>query len=166
MKYCTKCRKLYNDEDLVCKDCKKGHLETITDESTPVLLCSGDVMERDRVQAALKDNGITSDFRRKMVSANSQLLTGMDLDEFDILVPYNQYEKAFDTAVGIGAIKLEGAEIINEEVYDDGIEEFEQMSSSKRTIVRIVSALLFILVAAGIIFGVDFIMAFIKSLFM
>ena len=101
-----------------------------------------------------------------MVSANSQLLTGMDFDEFDILVPYNQYEKAFDTAVGIGAIKLEGAEIINDEVYDDGIEEFEQMSSSKRTFVRIVSALLFILVAAGIIFGVDFIMAFIKSLFM
>ena len=166
MKYCTKCGKLYNDDDVACNDCKKGLLETITDESTPVLLCSGDVMERDRVQAALKDSGIPSVFKRKMVTGNSQLVTGVDLDLFDILVPFNQYEKAFDIAVGIGAIQLEDCEIIQEEPVDEAVEEFEKMSPSKRTLVRIISALLFILVAAGIIFGVDFIMAFIKSLFM
>ncbi len=165
MKYCTKCRKLYNDEDAVCTECKKGKLEPITDESTPVYLCSGDVMERDRVQAALKDSKIPSDYRRNMVTANSQVVTGMDFDYFDILVPFNMYEQAFDVAVGIGAIKLKEEIIAEEQEYDDGIEEFEEMSSSKRTTVRIISAILIIIAFAAIIYGVDFIMALIKNLF-
>lgn len=172
MKYCTKCRKLYNDEDTACTQCKKGRLETIEDESTPVYLCSGDLIERDRVTAALKDSGIPCDYRRKSATANSQLLTGMDLDGFDILVAYNMYEKAFDVAVGIGAIKLEGEEILPEEdkkdneKIDDGVEEFEQMSPSKRTAVRIISAILLILLFAAVIYGTDYIMGLIKSLFM
>lgn len=166
MKYCTKCKRLYNDEDTVCTECKKGKLETITNESTPVYLCSGDVMERDRVQAALKDSKIPSDYRRNMVTANSQVITGMDFDYFDILVPFNMYEQAFDVAVGIGAIRLKEEEIIaDDQEYDDGIEEFEEMSSSKRTTVRIISAILIIIAFAAIIYGVDFIMALIKNLF-
>jgi hypothetical protein len=166
MKYCTKCKKLYNDEDTACTQCKKGKLEIITDESMPVYLCSGDVMERDRVQAALSDSNIPSEYRRNMVTANSQVITGIDFDGFDILVPYDMYEKAFDVAVGIGAIKLEGEEIIvDEQDYDDGIEEFEEMSSAKRTTVRIISAILLIIAFAAIIYGVDFITALIKNLF-
>ncbi|MGN0488900.1 MAG: hypothetical protein ACI4HO_06530 [Ruminococcus sp.] len=166
MKYCTKCRRLYNDEDTECKECKKGKLETITDESTPVYLCSGDVMERDRVQAALKDSKIPSDYKRNMVSANSQVVTGMDFDGFDILVPFDMYEQAFDVAVGIGAIKLNEEEMLAYKLdKNDGIEEFEEMSSSKRTTVRIISAILIIIAFAAIIYGVDFIMALIKNLF-
>lgn len=166
MKYCSNCRRLYNDEDSACRECKKGRLVTITDESEPVYLCSGDVMERDRVQAALKDCNIPSDCRRNMVTANSLVVTGADFDGFDILVPYNMYEKAFDTAVGVGAIRLEGEELVTEEEqYDDGIEEFEKMSSAKRTTVRIISAILLILAFALIIYGVDFITALIKNLF-
>lgn len=164
MKYCSKCKRLYNDEDLSCNVCKKSKLVEITDSSTPVYLCSGDVMERDRVQAALSDSGIPSDYIRNMVTANSQVITGKDFDGFDILVPYELYEKAFDIAVGIGAVKLEGEELIQDE-FDDGIEEFEAMSSSKRTTVRIVSAILLILLLAGVIYGVDFIVALIKNLF-
>lgn len=166
MKYCTKCRRLYNDEDTECKECKKGKLETITDESTPVYLCSGDIMERDRVQAALKDSKIPSDYKRNMVSANSQVVTGIDFDVFDILVPFDMYEQAFDVAVGIGAIKLNEEETLAYKLdKNDGIEEFEEMSSSKRTTVRIISAILIIIAFAAIIYGVDFIMALIKNLF-
>ncbi len=167
MKYCPKCRKLYNDEDTVCacSECKKKALETIADETTSVYLCDGDVIERDRVQAALEDSGIPSTYKRHMVSGNSQVVTGMDLDSFDILVPYELYEKAYDVAVGIGAIKVEGTEII-EDNYDPAVtEEFEEMSRSKRTTVRVLSAILFIIVLALIIYGTDFITAFIKSLF-
>ncbi len=166
MKYCTKCRRLYNDEDTECKECKKGKLETITDESTPVYLCSGDIMERDRVQAVLKDSKIPSDYKRNMVSANSQVVTGIDFDVFDILVPFDMYEQAFDVAVGIGAIKLNEEETLAYKLdKNDGIEEFEEMSSSKRTTVRIISAILIIIAFAAIIYGVDFIMALIKNLF-
>ncbi len=166
MKYCPKCKRLYNDEDTNCTraDCKRKALKTVEDEGVSVYLCSGDVIERDRVQAALQDSGIPSVYTRHMVSASSQLVTGMDFDEFDILVPFELYEKAYDVAVGIGAITPEGAEVVNEE-FDDGIEEFEEMSRSKRTTVRIMSAILFIIFLALAIYGTDSIMAFIKSLF-
>ena len=39
------------------------------------------------------------------------------------------------------------------------------MSPGKRTAVRIISAALFILLAAAVIFGVDFFMGWIKGLF-
>ena len=132
MKYCPKCKKLYNDSDLVCtgEECKSRVLKTVEDEQTSVYLCSGDVIERDRVQAALSDCGI--------------------------------YEKAYDTAVGIGAIKLEGEEIIDEAA--DGEPE-EEMSDRKRNVVRIITAILFILIVALVIYGTDFITGFIKSLF-
>lgn len=164
MKYCPKCKKLYNDEDVYCDcvECKRRTLETIEDETTSVYLCSGDVIERDRVQAALSDSDIPSVYTRHMVSANSQLVTGMDLDTFDILVPYELYEKAFDIAVGIGAIKLEGEEILDDGEYEEPIEE---MSRAKRTTVRVVTAILFFIVLALVIFGTDYITAIIKNFF-
>ncbi len=166
MKYCPKCKKLYNDEDTncTCSECKGKALEEIVDGKTSVYLCSGDVMERDRVQAALKDSGIPSVFTRHMVTANSQLITGKDFDSFDILVPYELYEKAFDVAVGIGSIKLEGEELIEENTPAEA-DEIEEMPSSKRTAVRIISAILLILLFAGVIYGTDFIINAIKSLF-
>jgi hypothetical protein len=166
MKYCPKCKKLYNDEDMkcACPECKGKALKNIEDETTSVYLCSGDVIERDRVQAALEDSGIPSVYVRHMVSANSQLITGSDFDGFDILVPYELYENAYDVAVGIGAIKLEGTEIVDEEEPSPA-EEFENMSRAKRTTVRVASALLFILLIAVVIYGTDYITAFIKSLF-
>ncbi len=166
MKYCPKCKKLYNDEDVkcACAECKGKQLKLIEDETTSVYLCSGDVIERDRVQAALSDSGIPSVYTRHMVSANSQLLTGLDFDGFDILVPYELYEKAYDVAVGIGAIKLEGTEIVEEEEPSPA-EEFENMSRAKRTTVRVLSAILFILLIALVIYGTDFITTIVKSLF-
>ena len=144
------------------EECKSRVLKTVEDEQTSVYLCSGDVIERDRVQAALSDCGIPSVYTRHMVTGGSQLVTGMDLDSFDILVPFELYEKAYDTAVGIGAIKLEGEEIIDEAV--DGEPE-EEMSDRKRNVVRIITAILFILIVALVIYGTDFITGFIKSLF-
>lgn len=166
MKYCPKCKKLYNDEDTNCNcpDCKSKALEELCDEQTSVYLCSGDVIERDRVQAALADSGIPSVYTRHMVTGNSQLITGRDFDGFDILVPYELYEKAYDVAVGVGAIELEGAEIVEDDVPAE-VSEAEEMPHSKRTAVRIISAILLILLFAGVIYGTDAIMNAIKSLF-
>ena len=168
MKYCPKCNRMYNDEEVSCshKECKGKALKTIEDETTSVYLCSGDVLERDRVQAALEDNGVPSVYARHGVTANSQVVTGQDFDGFDILVPYELYEKAYDIAVGIGAIKLEGEQIVEEDNPEE-IEPhpLEEMSRTKRTTVRIVSAILLIIVVALVIYGTDFITNWIKSLF-
>jgi hypothetical protein len=98
-----------------------------------------------------------------MVTGSSQVVTGMDMDGFDILVPYELYEKAYDVAVGIGAIKLEGCEIVDEDYPQQ--DEAEEMSDRKRTAVRVVSAILFIILVALVIFCTDFVTGYIKSLF-
>lgn len=168
MKYCPKCKRMYNDEDLNCthKGCKGKELKTIEDESTSVYLCSGDVLERDRVQAALEDSGIPSVYVRHSNTANSQVITGQDFDDFDILVPFELYMKAFDVAVGIGAIRLEGEEIIEDDNAEPTeTEPIEQMSRAKRTTVKVISAILFLLVLAIVIYGVDFIMKIITDMF-
>lgn len=168
MKYCPKCKRMYNDEETACshEECKSKALKTVEDESESVYLCTGDVIERDRVQAALEDSGIPSVYVRHGVTANSQVVTGQDFDGFDILVPYELYQKAYDVAVGIGAIKLEGEEIIEDD-NSEPIEPhpLEEMSRSKRTTVRVVSAILFVIVVALVIFGVDFVMKWITELF-
>ena len=167
MKYCPKCKRMYNDSDNNCarEDCKGKALKTIEDESTSVYLCSGGVMERDRVQAALMDSGIPSVYVRHSVTANSQVVTGLDFDGFDILVPYELYEKAYDVAVGIGAIKLDGEEILEEIPEEIEPHPLEEMSRSKRTTVRVLSAILLIIVVALVIYGTDFITKLISDLF-
>ena len=167
MKYCPKCKRLYNDEAESCtrRECKSKALKPVEDETTSVYLCSGDVIERDRVQAALSDSGIPSVYVRHSVSANSQVVTGQDFDGFDILVPYELYEKAYDVAVGIGAIKLEGERIIEDDDEEIEPHPLEEMSRSKRTTVRVLSAILLIVVAALVIYGVDYVMKFITELF-
>ena len=159
---------MYNDEDTACarEDCKGKALKPVEDEKESVYLCSGDVIERDRVRAALEDSGVPSVYVRHGVTANSQVVTGQDFDGFDILVPFELYEKAYDVAVGIGAIKLEGEEIIEDENFEE-IEPhpLEEMSRSKRTTVRVVSAILLIIVVALVIYGTDFITKWISELF-
>ena len=51
------------------------------------------------------------------------------------------------------------------EQYDKDIEEFEEMNPGKRTLVRIVSAVLLILIFCGFIWGADWLIDFIKTLF-
>ena len=161
MKYCSKCKRLHNDEETVCKNCK-AQLKTITDENTPVYLLTASGFELQRVKAALEDSTVPCDATIKKCMENKysksiKAYTGYDDLTYDVYVPYSAYEKAFDTCVGIGAIKLEGEEILDED--------FEKMTGAKRTTVRIVSALLLLLIVAGVVFGTDAIMNFIKEFF-
>ena len=166
MKYCSKCKRLHNDEETVCKNCK-AQLKTITDENTPVYLLTASGFELQRVKAALEDSTVPCDATIKKCMENKysksiKAYTGYDDLTYDVYVPYSAYEKAFDTCVGIGAIKLEGEEILDEETLD---EQFEKMTGAKRTTVRIVSALLLLLIVAGVVLGTDAIMNFIKEFF-
>lgn len=127
-------------------------------------LVSASGFELERIRTALSDNGIPNDSKPQKRNFSAKAVTGTDISIQDIYVAESDYEKAYDLCVGIGAIKLEGEEtILDEEAA--AAEEFEDMPSGKRTAVRIVSAILFILLAAMVIFGVDAITGWIKSLF-
>ena len=128
-------------------------------------LVSASGFELERIRTALSDNGIPNDSKPQKRNFSAKAVTGTDISIQDIYVAESDYEKAYDLCVGIGAIKLEGEETILGEEEAAAVEEFEDMPSGKRRAVRIVSAILFVLLAAMVIFGVDAITGWIKSLF-
>lgn len=175
MKYCPKCKKMYQDSAAACGNCKKP-VEEIKNKTIPVFLLSTGGVEKARIKAALDDAGIpySQQTHKKVITAAA--LTGAELVDVDILVPYGIYEKAYDVCVGIGAIHLDGEQIVEEGALDEKayenhkaeekfVEEFEEMSPAKRTTVRIISAILFIGICALVIFGVDAIIAVVKEYF-
>lgn len=168
MKYCKKCKHLHNDNEELCTACKKPLYE-LTEENTPVYLISAGGFELQRITTALEDSGIPCDSIVQKYTSSAEAVTGYDMSYRDIVVPYAAYEKAYDVCVGIGAIKEGEEEIIEEpdsnSEYNAEPEEFEQMDSKKRMIVRIVSAAFLIIIFALVIYGTDFITGFIKGLF-
>ncbi len=167
MKYCKICKRIHNDDAVQCENCKKSRFENVTDD-TPVYIASGAGFELQRIETALKDNGVPCTTVAQKKSYSASVVTGTDYADYDILVPYSLYEKAYDVCVGIGAIDEGEAEILDENgnpVETDN-EMVEEMSDPKRTAIRIFSAIFLLLIIAGVVLGTDFIMQFIKNLFM
>lgn len=170
MKYCKKCRRIHNDNVQSCLNCQK-ELAEITESNTPVYLLSASGFELERVRTALNDSGIPGDVALQKENSTDAGM-GCDFSEYDLLVPFQAYEKAYDVCVGIGAIKTGNEEVLDEAVstpansdVKPADEQFEEMSGTKRTAVKIVSAILFIILVAAVIYGTDFITGFIKGLF-
>ncbi|MEE1219200.1 MAG: hypothetical protein U0L20_04690 [Ruminococcus sp.] len=170
MKYCKKCRRLHNDGDAKCSYCK-NELKNISDKNIPVYLLSASGFELQRVKSALEDSGVPSDAVSFKHNYSAQASTGFDGSEYDILVPYSAYEKSYDICVGIGAIKEDGTEIIDddtpfEESKENSLDkQFEEISGVKRTTIKVASAIFFFLLVALAVFGTDYIMEFIMGLF-
>ena len=128
-------------------------------------LLSASGFELERVKTALSDNGMPNDSKPQKRNFSAKAVTGVDNSEQDIYVAESDYDKAYDLCVGIGAITPEGEEVVVQETDAPEEEQFEEMPEGKRTAVRIISAVLFILLAAAVIFGTDFITGWIKGLF-
>lgn len=168
MKYCNSCRKLHNDNEQTCNECKKP-LNTIEDNNTPVFLISAEGFEKDRIIAALADAGIPSDIKRQKKDNSANAVTGIDMSDLNILVPFQAYEKAYDICVGIGAIKEEGEKIIEDGEYETSNEQgldkqFEQINGGSKA-GRIVLAVMLLILIALAVFGTDAITGFIGNLF-
>lgn len=133
-------------------------------------LLSASGFELERVKTALSDNGIPNDSKPQKRNYSAKAVTGVDMSQQDIYVAEQDYEKAYDLCVGIGAIKTdETVEIIEDsadEAQTEPQEEFEDMPQGKRTAVRIISAILLVLLFASVIFFTDFVTGWIKSFFM
>lgn len=168
MKYCTRCKRMFDDSEQYCPDCKKHYaLEEITDKNTPVYLTTAAGFELDRIQAALEDSNIPSSSQPQAKALSADAITGSDISDRDILVPYSALSEARDVCIGIGAIEVDGEEVEVDKQDDDDseIDESEYMSPAKRTTVKIVSAILLIIIACLVIWGTDTITGWIKGLF-
>lgn len=136
------------------------------EEKTLKFLMTASGFELERIRTALSDNGIPNDSKPQKRNFSAKAVTGVDYSVQDIYVSSDDYEKAYDLCVGIGAIRLDG----EEEIIDDGAEapsddEYDEMPDGKRKAVRIISVILFILIVAAVIFSTDFITGWIKDLF-
>lgn len=173
MKYCSSCKKLYNGADTVCADCNKNYKE-IKDINEPVLISVVGGVDRSVACGALTDSGIP--FVEKQygkIGVSNEIVTGYDAKLLNIAieVPYSAVPKAYEVLTSAG-IECKVDDDVLEQVKAD-IEEYKlrlnnddmQMSDSKRTLVRVLSAIAFIVVVALVIWGTDYVLELIKNLF-
>ena len=168
--YCGKCHRIY-DEMKSCPKCKRALTEGV-DGKAPVTVVSAFGIEKDRITAALESADIPFATRAERKEISADAITGLDSARYRIEVPYMYYKRAMDVLVGINAVSVEDYPEADGEPADESdeelsaaVEEFEEMSPSKRTFVRIISIILLILVVSLVIFGVDFIANAVKGLF-
>lgn len=171
MRYCKKCSYFTKEDNKErCPNCKQYLQKGEPQKSDSVIVIrTGGGIENDRITAALSDAKIPFSLHTAKKQASAEAITGQNNAVTDILVNFGNYDKAYDLLVGIGAIKLENEEIINDDENisdkEKAPEEFEEMGRAKRNIVRIVSVILFILVVFALIQGVDFVSNTIKGMF-
>ena len=175
MKYCSVCKKLFADADERCPDCRK-RLKKITDLNQPVRLCVVGGTERAMLTGLLTDADIP--FAEENVSprgVNNDIITGYDvkLSNIAVLVPYSALPKACGLLSSIETVKNENepflplveADIERAKNNNNSLEEEKPMSPALRTTVRVVTAILFFILVALVVFGTDKVMELIKSLF-
>ena len=168
MRYCTRCQRIEEKEIERCSICHK-QLKRNIEENDPVFLLETSILESERIEAALEDAGIPYASRTPKKEPSATIITGNKNASVYLYVPFQVWEKAKDLMIGIGAMqpKEEKEKQVQEEqprkIVKKG-EEFEEMSRSKRLIVRIVSVILFILVIWAVVAGTDFVMNIIKGL--
>ncbi|MBE6824782.1 MAG: hypothetical protein E7513_05495 [Ruminococcaceae bacterium] len=173
MKFCKECKKLYGGADIICTDCNKKYKE-ISDINEPVLLCVIGGLERNMVCGALKDAKIPFvETQYGPQGVSNEIVTGYDakLLNIGILVPYSAIAKACDVIAAVGIDPRLDEEILQQvkddiEAYKEKLKEDEdsQMSSSKRTTVKVISAIVFIILVALVVLGTDYVLELIKNL--
>lgn len=170
MKYCEECNIIAKDNVIMCPKCKRDILKTGEPKGTfPVTIVRATGFEYQRICGALEGENIpySSKAVRKKFANNA--VTGKTNAEYDVMVPYAFFSKAFDLLVGINALDENSADFIDLQDFSQESEEKplefdgEDYYSTKNKIVRILSVILMIIVVAGVIYGVDIIMALIKS---
>ncbi|MBQ7132994.1 MAG: hypothetical protein IJO20_00690 [Ruminococcus sp.] len=173
MKFCSSCRKLCSVAEAVCADCNKGYNE-INDINEPVLICVVGGVDRSVACGALNDANIP--FVEKQygkIGVSNEIVTGYDAKLLNIAieVPYSAVPKAYEALASVGVECKVDDDILEQTKAD--IEEYKrkmknddiQMSDKKRTAVRVLSAIAFIVLVALVIWGTDYVMELIKNLF-
>jgi len=170
MKYCEKCNHITNDSTHTCPVCNNKTLKSGNPQgSFPVVVVRASGFEKNRICAVLDDENIPHSERIAKKQFSSDAVTGSSMADYDIMVPYDFYSKTFDLLVGINALNPdeeelnENAKIASRSVKSDF--DGEDYFSTKNRIIRIVSVILLMALVAGVVLGVDAIMALIKGLF-
>lgn len=174
MKFCSECKRAHMDDVNICPVCDRK-LKSIQDINEPVLLCVTGGVERSIVCGALTDAQIPyieTVYGKQGVS--NDLVTGYDvkLSNIAITVPYSALPKAYDVLLSVG-IENDDIKPIAQKAQAD-IEEYKSklketnkdkpMSNAKKTTVKVLSAIGFLVLVAAVVFGTDYVIELIKNL--
>lgn len=174
MKFCKECKKLYDGTDTVCTHCDKKYKD-IVDINEPVQLCVVGGVERNIVSGALRDADIP--FVEKQYGQSgvaNEIVTGYDakLLNISIEVPYSAVVKAYEAIKAVGIENKEVEPLLDKiqadiDAYKLNMpkDESTQMSVAKRTTVKVLSAIAFIILVALVVFSTDYVMELLKNLF-
>lgn len=172
MKYCKKCNLLIKDNITTCTKCGKELSSSTPSPTTPVVVVTAFGFEMERICATLSDANIPYSARvvaKKRTPTQTDVLTGNSKTEHEIIVPYEFYNRAMEQLVGINAVQLTDEELqtLTEQLEKEGTgisSEASEYFSTKNRVIRIASAIAFFVLVALVVFGVDSIMAIIKTL--
>lgn len=159
MPYCPKCKKEYGNETEICPECG----EKLTDDADvkeELLISANEGYAADLIEGSLKNSGIP--YHRKSHGGPA----GFSRYDYkyeslgaDFFVPQNLLERAKEVLPPVDE-PGSGKEPENNGVESESPENPAPVSAGK----RVVSAVIFILLAALVIFGVDFVMNIIRKL--
>ncbi len=164
MKYCSSCKRIINADSELCGLCGKN----IADISPESIVCVTVVKGRSIsiLENALKDMGIPCSFAKTDGDIYNELNAKVNAEsDFNLFVPFEYYQKAFDTCVGIGFASPE-ERLVPE--TDDSVEasaksyeeKFEEKNGVKHRTWQMIWMIIFIVAACLIIWGIDWIAHF------
>jgi len=173
MKYCKSCKTLFKDADTRCPDCGKK-LAEVTDINEPVRLCVVGGTERALVCGLLSDAEIpyleNNSYPQGLAN---EIVTGYDvkLSNISLTVPFSALPKASELLSSVETVNnpiepmLDDIKAHIERLKSGRITEERSMSHAKRTTIKVITAILFLLLVAAVVLGTDKIMEIIKGLF-
>lgn len=171
MKYCPICKTLAHDTDERCPACGKK-LSSITDINEPVQLCVIGGTERAMLCGMLNDAGIPHmEQNVQPQGVANEIVTGFDvkLNNITVTVPFQALPQASELLSAIETVENRVDPMMDEiketisrlkAGQDDPYD-----SPRKKTAIKIISAILFLLLIAGAVFATDAFTGWIKGLF-
>lgn len=168
MKYCPSCKSIILEDASVCGNCNTN-LENIEDTSTvTVAIVKGSAISV--LESALKSVGIPCRFEKTDGSIYNEYNVKVSAEsDFRVLVPFEMYNKAFDVCESFGLVEAEDRLIPEdesdpEEKVESYNEKFESATGVKHQTWQMMGIIIFIIVACLVVWGVDFIAAWIKGM--
>ncbi|MBQ4104816.1 MAG: hypothetical protein IJC86_00305 [Clostridia bacterium] len=170
MKYCSSCKRLISDDADVCQECNANTVDV--DGTSAVTVAVVKAQGVSVLEPALKDMGIPCSFEKTDGDVYNEFNAKINADsDYRVLVPFDFYGKAFDICAGIGVVNPEDRLVQDEDTDDSDIpqksynEKFEEANGVKHRTFQMIWATIFIIAACLLIWGIDWIAEFIKTLF-
>lgn len=168
MKYCSSCKSIIKEDVASCPECEAS-LENIEDTSTVTVgVVKGSAVSV--LESALKSVGIPCRFEKTDGSVYNEYNAKVSAEsDFKVLVPFEFYNKAFDVCEGFGFVSPEDRLIPEDETDTETKtetynEKFEKATGVKHQTWQMMGIVIFIVLACLVIWGVDFIAAWIKGM--